>query len=189
MNASRIEDMIERAFALLPELMLRPNTGRFWQDTLFVVILTALQLAIFPSLFGRYILIDLVTPWLVISSVRQRPMAATLLVFVAALTLETRSATPRGLYLCPYWIMANVIMAIRPTFSWRHRVPWLMTYLTATLFVIGFESFVYAFTSRVAELGPLYWLRQAFRLAIAVAFGMFLARRWLSIDAEEPVPS
>jgi hypothetical protein len=189
MNTSRIEDFIDRSIALAPEFILRPNTGRFWQDALFVLAVTAIQIAIAPSLTGRYFHIDALTPWLVITCVRQRPLQATMLVALAAFALETRSAAPRGLYLCSYWIMANIIITIRPTFSWRHHVPWYVTYVAATVFIIAFESFVYGFTARIDELGMVYWLRQLVRLGISAGFGMILAREWLSIDAEEPVPS
>jgi hypothetical protein len=181
-------DFYTRTRRLLQSARLRPNTGSLWKDCVFLLILVMVQTTLLPTFLPALVHIDLVTPWLVISFVRQRVAQATLLAFIAALTLETHSAIPAGLYVCVYWIAANVIIQVRPALSWRHQVPWAVTYAVTTLWVSTFEAFVIMMTRGVAELHWTYWLTQMIRLITAVGFGMFLAQEWLKIDAEEPVP-
>lgn len=179
----------QRVAEFLPELKPRPNTGRLWHDVLFLLLIAVLQVFILPALFGPHLKIDLMTPWLAITFIRQRMWSATVLAAIGAVALETHSSVPAGLYLCAYWIMANVIMYARPTLSWRHRVPWLVTYGASAVWIILFETFVIAFTVGLSELGLFYWLLQLIRFGAAVAFGMILCREWLEFQAEEPVPS
>lgn len=183
------QNLRKRVAAILPELKPRPNTGRLWHDVLFLLLMTVIQVFILPALLGSHLKIDLITPWLAITFIRQPMWTATILAAVGALALETHSSVPAGLYLCAYWIMANVILYARPTLSWRHRVPWLVTYGASATWIILFETFVIAFTVGLSELGLFYWLLQLVRFGIAVGFGMILCREWLAFQAEEPVPS
>ena len=173
---------------LIPELKPRPNTGKLWQDILFLIVVVMVQVSLIPSLFGSYIKVDFVTPWLAISFVRQKGLQGTLLLVVAALAIETHSSIPSGLYLCVYWIMANIIMQVRPTLSWRHQIPWLVMFAVSAIWVVIFEAFVIAFIRGIAELDLLYWFLQLIRVGLATGFGMLLCREWLEFDAEEPVP-
>lgn len=165
-----------------------PNSGSLWKDIAFLLVIIWLQTSIFPTLTGGYLQIDLVTPWLVISFIRQYLSTASILAFIGALTLETKSAVPAGLYICAYWIIANIIIQVRPALSWRHLVPWAVTYAIAALWIVLFESLVMATSLGVAHLEWTHWANQIFRIATAVAFGMYLSREWHRIDAEEPIP-
>jgi hypothetical protein len=166
----------------------RPNSGSFVKDLLFVLLLVFAQTTLLPAFFGTMSFIDLITPWLVVTCVRQHPLQATLICLLAASTLETRLAVPAGLYLCNYWILANVIFQFRGALSWRYKTPWFVSYLVAGLWVILFESFVIAFLHQNWLPQPAYIFQQLLRVVIGVVFGMILSREWMRIDAEEPVP-
>ncbi len=118
--------------------------------------------------------------------VKQPLPQSTCLAVIAALALETHSSTPAGLYLCAYWIIANVLYAFRELLSWRHVTPWLLTHLAAAFWVIAFECFVIVVTRGASNLTISYLSVQVARLGIATAFGMFLCRHWLNplVDTE-----
>lgn len=166
----------------------RPNSGSLYKDAIYILLLVFAQTTLIPALFGTMAFLDLMTPWLVITCVRQYPLQATLLCLLGALGLETRLAVPAGIYLCNYWILANVIFQFRGALSWRYKTPWFVSYLVAGLWVILFESFVIAFLHRNWLPEPAYIVQQVLRLGFGIAFGMLLSRDWMRIDAEEPVP-
>ncbi len=167
---------------------LRPNSGSFAKDLLFLLVICFIQLTILPYLFGSLGYLDLITPWLVITFIRQRHWQATILAVVGAITLETRLAVPAGLYICAYWILANVIILVRPALSWRYKTPWLVSYALAALWVMLFEVFVINFLQTASLTQPFYIAQQIIRFLVTISFGMYLSREWMTIDAEEPVP-
>lgn len=188
MNLIQRDDWLTRLVKFLPELRPRPNTGRLWLDIVFVLFMVTLQVFILPLFLGKYLYLDIVTPWLAISFVRQKPINANILALVAACALEGHSSTPSWLYICSYWIMSNVIMNVRGNLSWRHRVPWMVTFALSQFWIIMFESLVISFQMGIDYLGFKYWGLQIPRLAFAVGLGMYLSREWLDFNAEEPVP-
>ncbi len=187
-------DILERRDALtrlrrtLRKWRPRPNTGSLTKDLIFLLIIAFIQITVLPYLFGSLGYLDLITPWLVITFIRQRPLQGTIHVIVAALVLETRLAVPAGLYICAYWILANVIFTVRPALSWRYKTPWLVSYATATLWVMLFELFVINFLQTASLSQPVYIAQQVVRFLVSISFGMYLSREWMTIDAEEPVP-
>ncbi|HYX34861.1 MAG TPA: hypothetical protein VE954_17320 [Oligoflexus sp.] len=187
-------DILERRDALtrtrrtLKKWRPRPNTGSLTKDILFLLIIGFIQITILPYLFGSLGYLDLITPWLVITFIRQRPLQAHILALVGALILETRLAVPAGLYICAYWILANVISLVRPALSWRYKTPWLVSYALASLWVILFEVFVINFLQTASLHQPAYIAQQVVRFIVTVSYGMYLSREWMTIDAEEPVP-
>ena len=182
------EDWREKLKVLGPELIPRPNTGRLWQDCIFLLLICAIQLSILPSIFGPYISIDLVTPWLVTSIVRQNALSAGILCVVGASAIESHSSIPSGLYLCAYWIALTVIIQVRPTLSWRHRIPWLVNFIIAEIWIVAFEIFVTTVINRDALLDVLFWLSCIVKIPIATCFGLYISRQWINLDADEPVP-
>lgn len=173
----------------LPEYRPRPHTGRIWLDILYVLLLIALQESILPTLIGPKVTIDLLTPWLAVTFIRQHAWQATMMVILAGFFIESHLSAPAGLYICAYWIMANVIIQARPSLSWRHRIPWLVTFSLSMVWIIFFESFVLIFVKGVDDLLPAYWLAQLFRFLTSLGFGLFLSREWQNLEAEEPVPT
>lgn len=167
---------------------LRPNSGSLVKDLIFVLVIVFLQTTLIPTLLGTMGMIDLLTPWLVVSAIRQRPLQATLIAMVGAFAMETKLAVPAGIYLCSYWIMINVFFQIRPALSWRYRTPWLVSYAASALWIILFEIFVLMFLHETWIFSTNYVFQEIFKLAFAVGFGLYLSREWMRIDAEEPVP-
>lgn len=166
----------------------RPNTGSLPKDLAFVLVIVFVQTTVLPTILGAGGIFDLITPWIVVSAVRQRPLLATILAMVAAFSLETKLAVPRGIYLCSYWIMINIFFQIRPALSWRYRTPWIVSYALASLWIVLFETFVLSFLHDTWSFTPSFILQQALKLIVATGFGMILSREWMRIDAEEPVP-
>jgi len=166
----------------------RPNTGSVAKDIAFVLVILFFQTTFFPTILGSAGVLDFITPWLVVTAIRQKPLQATILAMVAAFGLETKLAVPAGIYLCSYWIMINIFFQIRPALSWRYRTPWAVSYLLASLWIILFETSVLVFLHETWSVTPSFVLQQAVKLIVAVGFGMYLSREWMRIDAEEPVP-
>lgn len=188
MNLLARQDFYTRLRGQLASLIPRPHTGTLWKDIVFLLMIAFFQTTFIPSIFGDFIRVDLLTPWLVMTAIRQQWPSATLLAIIAALCLETRTSTPAGLYLCSYWIMTNIIIQVRAALSWRHQVPWFITYLMASLWVNLFETFVIFLSNGNTFMNWQYWVAVSCRTVTAVAFGMYLCREWHSIDAEEPIP-
>lgn len=167
---------------------LKPNSGKLWIDLLNLFAIIWIQSTLFPSMSWRLINIDLITPWLVISFIRQKFGTSTFLCVVASLGLELRSTMPAGLYVCAYWMIANVIIQVRPTLSWRHKVPWAVTFLLAALWISFFETAALAISLDSFTANWHYWLDQLIRITSCVSVGMYLSKEWQRIDAEEPIP-
>ncbi len=166
----------------------RPNTGSLPKDIAFVLVILFIQTTVLPTVLGSAGVFDFITPWLVVSAVRQRPLQVTVLAMIAAFSLETKLAVPAGIYLCSYWIMINIFFQIRPALSWRYRTPWAVSYAVSSLWIILFETFVLIFLHDTWSVTPSFIIQQALKLLVAVGFGMYLSREWMRIDAEEPVP-
>ncbi|NRA63632.1 MAG: hypothetical protein HRU19_04070 [Pseudobacteriovorax sp.] len=170
------------------DLNFGPNSGSLTKDIIFILVVCFIQSVIFPTFDLNLLSIDIVTPWIMITAVRQNAAKATIIGFIAAITLEMHSTIPAGLYLIAYWIAINIIIQIRSALSWRHLVPWFVTYFVATVWLQMFVSFV-LFLSRGPETFTLlFWLQNILKVASGVAIGLYFSREWLSIDGEEPVP-
>ncbi|MFY7929682.1 MAG: hypothetical protein ACOVS5_12495 [Oligoflexus sp.] len=188
MNLLARQDLVSRSRLVLHDWRLRPNTGRFWKDVIFLFIVVFIQTTVGPTLLGKFGFIDLMTPWIVITAIRQRPLQVILLTSLAAFLLETRLAVPAGLYLCAYWILCNILIQIRPALSWRYRTPWFVCYTGSALWILLFESFVLHFLQPGLLTETSYVIHMLIRVLVAAGFGMYLSREWMNIDAEEPVP-
>ena len=116
----------------------RPNTGSLPKDIAYILFIVFMQTTVLPTLLGSAGVFDFITPWIVVSAVRQRPLQATVLAMITAFTLETKLAVPAGIYLCSYWILINIFFQIRPALSWRYRTPWLASYALASFWIMLF---------------------------------------------------
>lgn len=166
----------------------RPNTGSLLKDLVFVLLVVFIQSTVFPTLLESAGIFDFLTPWIVITAIRQRAFQATLLAMVGAFALETKLAVPAGIYLCSYWIMINTIFQIRLALSWRYRTPWLVSYAAASLWIMLFEVAVLIFIQDNWSFSFGFLFQQIVKILVAVGFGMYLSQEWMRIDAEEPVP-
>lgn len=168
------------------DIRIRPDSGKLWLDFIFLVLIATLQLAIIPSIFGQYLAVDLLTPWLVVCFVRQRQTTSVFLAFFAALILETHTSTPSGLYFCVYWITLTIIHFVKDSLSWRHNIPWMVTIFCAQLWLIIFECFVILFLRSMDSFNLLFVVNCIFRLLFSVVFGQFirLKREIYDVDKE-----
>ncbi|MGE0173654.1 MAG: hypothetical protein AB7T49_12730 [Oligoflexales bacterium] len=169
----------------LYEARLRPNTGKLYRDVINLLVVFVIQTSIFPTFLGTSIVIDLITPWLVMSFVRQKLFPATVLALVGAISLEMHSSFPAGLYVCIYWITANIIFQIKPALSWRLLVPWVVVFSVSALWVLFWESFIMVFTKGTDGINEFFVFKQFLRFAVAVSFGVVLCRPWLEFKEEE----
>ena len=156
-----------------------PHTGRLWWDVPLLLLIGALHSTVLPSLTASLLAIDLMTPWLVTILIIEKIPRALLFCTLAGLILETHTTAPAGLYLCIYWMITCVIYLTRETLSWRHALPWLLTYVGAQLGVIAFETFVLAISAGSRPFSWTYIYAQLCRLLIAVGIGMLLSRRYI----------
>ncbi len=166
----------------------RPNSGSLVKDALFVLFVVFLQTTIFPSVLGSFGNFDLVTPLIVVTAVRQKPLQVTLIAMLGAFALETKSAVPAGIYLCSYWIMINAFFQIRPALSWRYRTPWIASYALSVVWIGLFETFVLIFLHDTWSFSTSYIFQELVKLILALGVGMYFSKEWMRIDAEEPVP-
>lgn len=168
-----------------PFVRLRPATGRLWLDIIFLLVIGVVHNAIAPTFTGNWLFLDLITPWLTVHFVTQSLPKAALLGAIGALMIETHTAAPAGLYFCAYWVVIVTLQLTRSTLSWRHAFPWLVTMTATEAWVIGFESFVRLVNEGTGAFHLEDLLRQSTRLVAAALFGLFLARRFITGNADE----
>ena len=170
---------------LRPWVALRPYTGQMPLDIIFLLVVGALHHTVLPSLIGGVMLVDLMTPWLVVTFVSAPLPRATVIGVLGSLILESHSAAPAGLYLCAYWVVAVVLRLTRSTLSWRHALPWMVTFLVTEIWVIAFETFVVSVSEGNFHFGFGYALAQMVRLVTSSAIGMLLCRRAMALGVGE----
>jgi len=162
-----------------------PCTGYLGLDVALLLVVGALHFTVLPCLTRSWVLIDLMTPWLVTTFVAAKLPRAALLGLLGALILETHSAAPAGLYICAYWVILVALYLTRGTLSWRHAFPWLVTFVLSELWVIGFETFVLTVDAGLSPLAPHYLITQAVRLVLAVGIGLWLSQRFMATGIAE----
>ena len=164
---------------LRPLLKPQPFTGQMWVDITFLLLIGALHSTILPAMFGRYILIDLMTPWLVCTFVAAPLFRSMVLGTFGALILETHTACPAGMYMTAFWVIMSVLWLTRSTLSWRHAFPWAVTLFAAELWVISFETFVMAVSEGSFHISFLETFHQCVRLVVSTVVGMTFAQRFM----------
>jgi hypothetical protein len=163
---------------------MRPNTGFLWLDIFYLLLVGALQFSIIPSLLGRYVYVDLLTPWLVINFVNQSLARSTVLAVIGALIIETHNAAPAGLFICIYWITLNLIHLVRDTLSWRHATPWIATFVLSELWVVLGEYFLTVIVRGSFEMDMVFYLVTLLRMLLAVGTGLLIVKFWLGFLEE-----
>ena len=172
---------------LLKELVPRPNSGSFIKDFLYLILIGFFQTTILPCFTPLGLQLDFITPWVIVTSIRQRVLPSTLLAVTGALILETRSTVPGGMYVITYWITNNIIIQMRPTLSWRHQIPWFVTFLVASLWVHLFEVFVVFISRGSGYLTLAFFLQQAAKVLSSTLFGMYICQKWLTLGADNAI--
>jgi hypothetical protein len=159
---------------------MRPHTGVLWADMLWLFILGAIDSHALPSITGGLLPFSLMTPWLVVTFVVAPTHVSLSSLLIGGLMLETSSVAPKGLYLTAYWIIFSVLTLTRKSLSWRHAVPWLVTFFLSSFFVSNFESLVILLRQDPAQLDFFHFAKQVMRVTLCVVIGMPLSQPWMS---------
>ena len=156
----------------------RPNSGKFWLDVTWLIVIACFQCSILPSITGSVIYIDLLTSWLTVSVIRQDLFRGFILAAITALALETHSTLPAGIYFCIYGVIVAVVANLKDPFSWMHNMPWSVSIILANLWAVVFEVIVLAILN---DGMPFFEWRIVLvylsRLAFSIPFGLLLAQR------------
>ena len=165
------------ARAIRPYLMFRPYTGHLWLDILLLLLVSAMHFTIFPTIIGKIVLVDLLTPWLLTYFI-SAPFKKSLVIGVlTALIMETHTSAPAGMYLSLYWVALVTLWLIRVSLSWRHTFPWLVTFAAGELWIVFSEFFVHSVTLSAVSLTLTDLVEYFARIAFAVGAGMIFSTR------------
>ena len=168
---------------------MRPATGLLWADLLWLFVVAALDSYIFPALTDGIIPFRMLTPWLVVTFVVARTETSFLVLVLGSLLLETSTAAPRGLYLTGYCVIFAVITLTRKTLSWRHAVPWIVTFFFSSFFLANFETAVIFLRQDPNQLDFFHFAKQIIRVTLCVVVGMAFAQPWMTrFKGEAPAP-
>ncbi len=159
---------------------MRPNTGVFWADMFWLLFVGALDGHIIPALSGGIFPFVLMTPWLIVTFVVAPTHLSFISLVVGSLLLETSSGAPRGMYITTYWIVFAVITLSRKTLSWRHAVPWLVTFFFASFFISNFETLLIFLRQDPTQLDFFHFAKQVIRVTLCVITGMAFAQPWMA---------
>ena len=168
-----------------------PATGRLWLDLVYLIVVGAVHFTVFPSLTQSFFVVDLMTPWIVVTMIAQPFPRGALIGAVGALVLETHSVAPAGIYITAFWVIGVVVNLTKSTLSWRHVFPWFVTLVLAEIWVMAFESFVqgiYDTGGTMLRFGPAHLAHESFRLVFSTAFGLLIAHRFMRADLSEGSP-
>lgn len=164
-------------------LKIRPYTGSLAKDVFYLLLMSALHHTLLPSVVGRYQLVDILTPWIVVTLVAAPLGKGAFLAMLGAFLIETRTTAPSGMYLTGYWMIGIGIYLSKASLSWRHYFPWIVTLTVAQLWIILFELFVNAVILNNFVFTLQQFLIQSSRLGFAVGFGMILCQRFRTDEA------
>jgi hypothetical protein len=164
----------------------RPNSGFLWADILWFFVISAIDAHILPAITGGILPFSLMTPWLVVTFVVAPSHRSLVLLFFGGLFLETNSNAPRGLYLTTYWVIFSVLTLARKSLSWRHAVPWLVTFFFASFFVSNFESLVIFLRQDPTQLDFFHFAKQVVQVTLCVIVGMSFAQPWMARFKGDP---
>ncbi len=167
---------------------IRPNTGFYWADMLWLVVIGTIDNHVFPSLTGGILPFSLLTPWLVLTFVVAPAPLSVSALLLGSLIQETNAGCPRGMYLTAYWIIFAIIMLSRKLLSWRHAVPWIVTFFISSFFISNFESLIILLRQDGAQLDFFYFAKQLLRVSFSVIVGMALAYPWMLRFKGETTP-
>lgn len=165
------------ARAVRPYMMFRPYTGHLWLDFFLLLVVSALHFTILPTIIGKIVLVDLLTPWLLTYFI-SAPFKKSLVIGVlTALIMETHTSAPAGMYLSLYWVALVTLWLIRVSLSWRHTFPWVVTFAAGELWIVFSEFFVHSVTLSAVSLTVTDLVEYLTRIAFAVGAGMIFSTR------------
>jgi len=168
---------------------MRPATGTLWADVLWLLVVGAIDTYILPAVTDNILPFRLMTPWLVVTFVVAKTEMAFVALVIGSLLVETSTGAPRGLYLTGYWVIFAVLTLTRKTLSWRHAVPWLVTFFISSFFLTNFETAVIFLRQDPTQLDFFHFAKQTIRVTLCVVVGMALAQSWMyRFKGDSPTP-
>jgi hypothetical protein len=159
---------------------MRPNTGLFWADMLWIIVVAAIDTHILPAMTGGSLPFMLMTPWLVVTFVVAPIHTAFFALLLGSLAIETSSGAPRGMYLTANWVIFAILALCRKTLSWRHAVPWIVTFFFTSFFISNFESALIFLRQNPEQLDFFHVAKQVVRVTMCIIVGMALAQPWMA---------
>jgi len=157
---------------LRPFMIFRPHTGHLWLDFLLLIFVSALHFTILPTLVGKIVLVDLLTPWLLTYFISAPFKKSLVIGILTGLIMETHTSAPAGMYLSLYWVALVTLWLIRISLSWRHAFPWLVTFAVGELWIVFSEFFVHSVTLSAVSVTLSDLVGYLARIAFAVGAGM-----------------
>lgn len=159
---------------------IRPATGILWADILWLLVIGAFDTYMLPALTDNMLAFRLMTPWLVVTFVVAPTERSFIALIVGSLLVETSTGAPRGLYLTGYWVVFAILSLSRKTLSWRHAVPWIVTFFFSSFFLSNFETALIFLRQDPNQLDFFHFAKQTIRVTFCVVVGMSLAQPWMS---------
>jgi len=163
--------------AIRPYMMFRPYTGHLWLDFLLLIFVSALHFTILPTILGKIVLVDLLTPWLLTYFISAPFKKSLVIGILTALIMETHTSAPAGMYLSLYWVALVTLWLIKISLSWRHAFPWVVTFAVGELWIVFSEVFVHSVTLSAVKVTVSDLIGYLARIAFAVLAGMIFSSR------------
>lgn len=174
--------------AVRPFFIFRPHSGYLWLDFILLLIVSALHFTILPTLVGKLLAVDILTPWLLTYFIAA-PFKKSLIIGVfAALIVETHSSAPAGMYLSLYWVALVTLWLVRVSLSWRHAFPWLVTFAAGEVWIVFSEYFVRSVNLASLRLSWADVSAGLLRVIFAVIVGMIFCRKYRIYGLPEDHP-
>ena len=165
-------------------LLPKPNAGSLWRDLFYTLLILTLQVAIIPTFFPA-LTIDLMTSWLAVCVIAMSPPRGLIMAAVGAIGIELHTTVPAGFYVCSYWIMGTLIIAVKPHISWRNILPWMTIFCASQLFMILFENMVYLVkVGNFSYFDLWYFANLVVRIGMGALFGFLLSTQVKLLGAE-----
>lgn len=164
---------------LVDRLKRLPFTQNYPIDISAVLVLLTVQIRVIPKGWFGSILIDLITPWIVVGFIIQPFRIAAVVAIVAALGLESHSSVPAGQYMACFCVIGCATELVKSTLSWRQDLTWISALLVCQTWVISFELFTITKSQQIAPNDLTFYLQQLVRLILSCIFGYLLANRWI----------
>jgi len=77
-------------------------------------------------------------------------------------------------------VIFAILSLSRKTLSWRHAVPWIVTFFFSSFFLSNFETALIFLRQDPNQLDFFHFAKQTIRVTICVVVGMSLAQPWMS---------
>lgn len=171
-----------------PFMIFRPHAGWLWLDVILLLLVSALHFTILPTLVGKFLVVDLLTPWLLTYFVAAPFKKSLTIGVLAALIMETHSSAPAGMYLSLYWVTLVTLWLVRVSLSWRHAFPWLVTFSVGEAWIIFSEHFVHSVNLASVQITVNDLTAGLLRLLLAVVAGMLFCRKYRIYGLPEDNP-